>query len=87
MQTSVQKRDAEFCRIFMQKSSIGTFSYAQIKMRHVLKKIRRMKPCNCECKKQSHAELCADELSKISCLKYFTASFDFARGLQEFNKL
>jgi hypothetical protein len=63
------------------------FSYAQIKMRHVLKKIRRMKPCNCECKKQSHAELCANELSKISCLKYFTASFDFARGLQEFNKL
>ena len=38
MQTSAQKRDAEFCRIFKQKSSIGIFSYAQIKMRHVLKK-------------------------------------------------
>ena len=37
-----------------------------------------MKPCNCACKKQSHAELCANELSKISCLKYFTVSFDFA---------
>ena len=37
-----------------------------------------MKPWNCAFKKQSHAELCANELSKISCLKYFTVSFDFA---------
>jgi hypothetical protein len=34
-----KKETTEFCRIFKQKSSIGIFSYAQIKMRHVLKKI------------------------------------------------
>ncbi len=27
--------------------------------------------------KAESAELCANELSKISCLKYFTVSFDF----------